>query len=71
VRAPAAEASARSPEGPAPVAAARPWLVEYLAKRAHVRVDKARRLLAYEPVFGLDAGMRLTEQWARWAGMLG
>ncbi|MDQ2673524.1 MAG: NAD-dependent epimerase/dehydratase family protein [Chloroflexota bacterium] len=53
--------------GPSP---ARPWLVRYLAKRARVRIDRARELLGYEPVFGLEAGMRVTEQWARWAGLV-
>jgi nucleoside-diphosphate-sugar epimerase len=52
---------------PAPV---RPWVVRYLAKRCRVRIDKARELLGYEPVFGLEQGMRLTEQWADWSGLL-
>jgi nucleoside-diphosphate-sugar epimerase len=53
-----------------PLAAFKPQLVHYLASRAQVRIDKARALLGYEPRFGLDAGMRLTEAWARWAGLL-
>ena len=51
-----------------PVVPLRPWVVRYLAKRTRVRIDKARELLGYQPVFGLEAGMSLTEQWARWAG---
>jgi hypothetical protein len=35
-----------------------------------VRIDKARSVLGYEPVFGLAAGMRLTEAWAKWAGLV-
>ena len=62
-------ASGSTPAGQ--IAPTRPWVVRYLAKRARVRIDKARRLLGYEPAFGLDAGMRLTEAWARWAGLLG
>jgi nucleoside-diphosphate-sugar epimerase len=62
----AVPAAAEPPLGPI-----RPWLVDYLAKRAMVRIDKARDLLGYRPVFGLAAGMRLTEAWARWAGLLG
>lgn len=58
-----------SPNEPA-LAPLRPWLIRYLASRAFVRIDKARDLLGYEPVFHLDEGMRLTEQWARWAGLL-
>ena len=54
-----------------PVEPIRPWVVRYLAKRARVRIDKARDLLGYEPAFALDPGMRLTEAWARWAGLLG
>jgi nucleoside-diphosphate-sugar epimerase len=49
----------------------RPWLVDYLAKRARVRIDKASELLGYRPEFGLAAGLSLTEAWARWAGLLG
>lgn len=63
------DGSARSEAEPA-LAPLRPWLIRYLAKRAFVRTDKARDLLGYEPVFQLDDGMRLTEQWARWAGLL-
>jgi nucleoside-diphosphate-sugar epimerase len=44
--------------------------VQYLAKRARVRDDRARELLGYEPAFGLADGMRLTEAWARWARLL-
>jgi nucleoside-diphosphate-sugar epimerase len=53
-----------------PLAAFRPFVVDFLASRARVENAKARRLLGYEPVFRLDAGMRLTEEWARWAGLL-
>jgi nucleoside-diphosphate-sugar epimerase len=63
-----------APGGPAaeyPVDPIRPWVVRYLAKRARVRIDKARDLLGYQPAFALDPGMRLTEAWARWAGLLG
>jgi nucleoside-diphosphate-sugar epimerase len=48
----------------------RPWLLHYLAKRCRVRIEKARELLGYQPVFGLEDGMRLTQLWARWAGHL-
>jgi nucleoside-diphosphate-sugar epimerase len=60
-----------SSEAEPPITPLRPWLVAYLAKCARVRIDKARELLGYEPRFGLDAGMRLTERWAQWAGLLG
>ena len=32
--------------------------------------DKASELLGYHPVFGLAEGMRLTEAWARWEGLV-
>jgi nucleoside-diphosphate-sugar epimerase len=54
----------------APLTAVRPWVVRYQAKRARVRIDKARQLLGYEPAFDLQRGMALTEQWARWCGLL-
>jgi nucleoside-diphosphate-sugar epimerase len=53
-----------------PLGPMRPWLVDYLAKRARVRIDKARELLGYRPEFRLTAGLALTEAWARWAGLL-
>ena len=62
----AAPASADPPLGPM-----RPWLVDYLAKRARVRIDKARELLGYRPEFGLAAGLNLTQAWARWSGLVG
>jgi nucleoside-diphosphate-sugar epimerase len=63
--APKDDAVAEPPLGPM-----RPWLVDYLAKRARVRIDKARELLGYRPEFGLSAGLAFTESWARWAGLL-
>ncbi len=53
-----------------PLVALRPEIVDFLACRATVGSDKARRLLGYEPVFDLDAGMTLTAQWARHEGLL-
>ena len=53
-----------------PVGPVRPWVVRYLAKRARVRIALATELLDYRPAFGLEAGMRLTEAWARWAGLV-
>jgi nucleoside-diphosphate-sugar epimerase len=62
--------TARPLESEPPLAPLRPWLVRYLASKPRVSIDKARAYLGYEPVFHLDAGMHLTEQWARWAGLL-
>ena len=42
----------------------------FYTTRTLVRIDKARKLLGYEPAFDLARGMALTEQWARWANLL-
>jgi nucleoside-diphosphate-sugar epimerase len=65
-----ARASATSSDGELPISPLRPWLVRYLARKARARIDKARRFLGYEPVFRLENGMRQTEKWASWAGLL-
>ncbi len=60
------------PDGPAdvPLAVFRPDVVRTLATRARANIDKARTLLGYEPRVGFQSGIALTEQWARWAGLL-
>ena len=55
--------------GPDP-SPARPRWSDSSAAKTRVRIDKARRLLGYEPAFALNGGMELTEQWARWANLL-
>ena len=35
-----------------------------------VRIDKARQLLGYEPVFDFERGMHLTAQFIRWANLV-
>lgn len=47
-----------------------PQMIGFFTPKTRVRIDKARRLLGYEPAFSLERGMELTEQWARWAGLL-
>jgi nucleoside-diphosphate-sugar epimerase len=49
------------------ISPSRPWLVNYLAKQAEVRIDKATDLLGFQPAFTLAEGMSLTHEWARWA----
>jgi nucleoside-diphosphate-sugar epimerase len=66
----AAPDSAARDAGVMPVHVLPPKAVEFFAARTRVRIDKARRLLGYEPAFSLDRGMRLTEAWARWAGVV-
>jgi nucleoside-diphosphate-sugar epimerase len=67
-----AEPGSATEDGPGepPLGPMRPWLIDYLGKRARVRIDKARELLGYRPEFSLQAGLTLTEAWARWAGLL-
>jgi nucleoside-diphosphate-sugar epimerase len=48
-----------------------PLDVNYYKTKTTVRIDKARRLLGYEPAFDLALGMKLTEQWAKWANLIG
>ncbi|MEA2562574.1 MAG: hypothetical protein QOH06_4078 [Acidobacteriota bacterium] len=47
-----------------------PEMIGFFAAKTRVRIDKARRQLGYEPIFSLERGMELTEQWARWANLL-
>ncbi|HYN22850.1 MAG TPA: NAD-dependent epimerase/dehydratase family protein [Thermoanaerobaculia bacterium] len=47
-----------------------PPMIGFFAAKTRVRIDKARKLLGYEPAFSLERGMELTEQWARWANLL-
>ncbi|HED65574.1 MAG TPA: NAD-dependent epimerase/dehydratase family protein, partial [Planctomycetes bacterium] len=44
--------------------------VDLARAKTRVRIDKARRLLGYEPRFDWDAGLERVEAWARWAGIL-
>ena len=53
-----------------PIVLLRPFTARFQSTRTMVRIDRARNLLGYEPVFGFERGMELTEQWARWAGLL-
>lgn len=55
---------------PKPILAEHPTQVDFLAAKTEVSIDKARRLLGFEPAFDLDAGMALTEAYLRWANRL-
>lgn len=58
------------PEKGLPIHPLTPQMIGFFAAKTRVRIDKARRLLGYEPAFSLERGMELTEQWARWANLL-
>ena len=47
-----------------------PPVVKFYVPKTKVRIEKAKRILGYQPIFDLESGMRLTEQWARWANLL-
>ncbi len=47
-----------------------PEMIDFYTPKTRVRIDKARRLLGYEPAFSLERGMELSGQWARWAGIV-
>ena len=44
--------------------------VDYVAKRGGYSIEKARRVLGYEPKIDLQEGMRRCEQWLRSEGLL-
>lgn len=62
------------PPGPVdrslPIHPLTPEMIDFYTPKTRVRIDKARRLLGYEPAFSLERGMELTGQWARWAGIV-
>ncbi|GAA5510428.1 NAD-dependent epimerase/dehydratase family protein [Novipirellula caenicola] len=43
---------------------------KYLAAETEYSIEKANRLLGYDPQFDIHAGMAATEQWARWARII-
>ena len=45
-------------------------VASYLARKGTYSIEKARRMLGYEPTVGLDEGMRRTEQWLRREGLV-
>ena len=47
-----------------------PEVVQFYVPKTRVRIDKAKKLLGYQPVFDLESGMNFTEEWARWANLV-
>lgn len=47
-----------------------PTSIDYLARTGTYSIDRARRLLGYEPRVDLDTGMARTEEWLRAEGLL-
>jgi nucleoside-diphosphate-sugar epimerase len=65
---PAAGAAAK-PAPERPIHPMGPGGVRLGQARLRVRIDKARRLLGYEPAFDFAAGMARVGAWARWANL--
>lgn len=61
---------ARRADGQLPIHPLTPRMIGFFAAKTRVRIDKARRMLGYEPAFSFERGMELTEQWARWANLV-
>ena len=47
-----------------------PAAIDYFMRRGTYSIERARKVLGYEPAVELDEGMRRTEQWLRAQGML-
>jgi nucleoside-diphosphate-sugar epimerase len=62
--------SAGAPDREPPIHPLTPEMIDFFTPKTRVRIDKARRLLGWEPAFSLERGMELTAEWARWADLL-
>ena len=47
-----------------------PSASRFQAAKTRVSIDKAKKLLGYQPKIGLEQGMKATERWARWANLI-
>jgi nucleoside-diphosphate-sugar epimerase len=47
-----------------------PTEIRSAASKTRVRIDKAKRVLGYQPQFDLESGLERTAQWAEWANLL-
>lgn len=54
---------------PAPLHIPSASRLDFLGAQARVRIDKARRVLRYQPAFPFERGMGLTAQFVRWANL--
>lgn len=46
------------------------FLYKILAAKPQASIDKARKVLGYQPQYDLKKGMAMVEKWAKWAGYL-
>ena len=68
--APAAPPPSPTTDKKLPIHPLSPAEIDFHRPRTRVRIERAGRLLGYRPAFDLEAGMALTEAWARWANLL-
>lgn len=70
-RASSAEGAGASPADSGPcVHTLDPLWIRFQSLRTTVSTEKARRRLGYQPRIDFETGMRLTEEWAVWAGLV-
>lgn len=65
-----AHAALRAPVEPKGPPTMSPGVVKFFQPKAMVRIDKAQRVLGYQPAFDLESGLQRVEQWAQWAKIL-
>ncbi|GBD98058.1 3 beta-hydroxysteroid dehydrogenase/Delta 5--_4-isomerase [bacterium BMS3Abin07] len=53
-----------------PILLLHPSGVQFYTKKTKVCINKAKSLIGYQPCYDFEAGMHLTEQWAKWANLL-
>ena len=61
--------SAVEEEPEKPVQLLPPGVLRVNAAKTRAKIDKARKLLGYQPRYDFDAGMKRVEEWARWANI--
>lgn len=47
-----------------------PTMAQLYTVKTKINIEKAKRMLGYQPVYDFETGIGLTEQWARWANLL-
>jgi len=47
-----------------------PSKIQFYSTKTRVGIDKARRILGYQPAYDFESGMKLTEEWAKGANLL-
>ncbi len=65
-----AEPTANGHEEEKPLLPLPPGAIDNNAAKTRVRIDKAKRILGYQPAFDFEAGMARVAEWARWANLL-